>query len=748
MATLQNLRNRGPLLVASVGIALIAFVLLEFFKPTQGSNAEEFSVGTLNEERISAQEFYQIKSMYESIASQNKNAKSIISEFATTDAWETIRDLKIAEKQAELLGIKVTQLDIDMWLSSLNAQFIDNILMNINEEKNAYLLKYGANAFNYLPATFCAADPETRTVTIAMDSINKYRSIAETGIAASQDEADLCNISRLIDIKMTIFAINVKQEAILNNASIVNHAVAKKNFEKNNSTRKLEYVLYPYSNVSNEAVTVTDAEVAEYYNANKDFIFKNPYDTREGYMIEIDLKPSDNDKLAVREEMNEYVQMLQEDSVNYYDLSLMSQSEFRNDEYYWTLDAVEYNFENNTPFNHFPENVKNIVKNTEIGQVTGPVFEYSDMTDNVFKNIDKLNIAKEYTISFALINSESADSVSIVTDSILTALKNNKTNFKELANNYFAFDSLKFNANEFAIFKAQFDYYGFKISPDFQKDIYTSNKGEFKTFEYTPNAKVVYQVIDKKDEDVAYKTFGIRRTIMVSQETRDLAYDNLSKFITSCDSIDMFANHPNARTFVVTDNNITLNSISGTRDILAWIMNDNVTAGKISNIFDNQNSKLIAVGITEVLPKGYFPLESAGIADYIKNVLRQEKKADVITAELNGKNFDEIKNIANVVIDTVPFIEYASTATPRAQFIEPAINKVAANLEINATSKPIKGNEGIFVVKVLEKKDKENSVFNLKHETTENAKLYNRAAILNEALYEVYDIDNKVNSIN
>ena len=60
MATLQNLRNRGPLLVGFVGIALFAFILSDLFK-SNGSNAEEQTVGTLNEERLSAYEFEQMR---------------------------------------------------------------------------------------------------------------------------------------------------------------------------------------------------------------------------------------------------------------------------------------------------------------------------------------------------------------------------------------------------------------------------------------------------------------------------------------------------------------------------------------------------------------------------------------------------------------------------------------------------------------------------------------------------------------
>ncbi len=758
MATLQNLRNRGPLLVGFVGIALFAFILSDLFK-SNGSNAEEQTVGTLNEERLSAYEFEQMRGLFESVASYSNGAKSNISELATIDAWETLRDSKIAQQQAELLGIKVTQQDIDMWLTKLTPYQLDLILKNNTREKEMYLSTYcpeELQGITRVPVEFITANAETGASAIALDSISKYRTMAETGTAANKHESLLCNISRLIDIKLTTLAINAKQQSILDNASIINHAVAKRNFDKNNSTREIEYIVYPYNKVTNEAAAITDADVEKFYNDNKEIRYKNNYDARDVQVVAVKLVPSDNDKMAVREEMNEYLATLQNDSTaNYYELSLISQSELKYDEYYWTPNSIEYDIQNNKTKQHFTESVKNTIATAEQGVPVGPYVDPSDMTDNIFVNVDKMDIADEYTLRFAVIASTSADSVKIAADSLLTAL-NGGVQFSEITKSYFGLDSLKFKADEFAALNAQLAYStGFVFTPEIQKAIYNGTTGVYNTIEYGPNATVIYQVLDKTGNNVAYKTFGIKRTIMVSPETRDLAYNELSRFITECDSIGEFATHINAfPVYDVNDDNITLSNISGTREILAWIMNDNIQKGKISNIFDNGDNLLIAVGINNVYNKGHHPLDrevqpNVALADMIKMDLTNNKKAEVIMAELEGKNFDAIRNIANVTVDSAAFVEYASPVSVMSLgSSEPVISAVAANLEAGATSKPVKGNAGVYVVKVLAKTDKKDGKFDIKAQNDQATMLYgNSGYFLDAALNELYNVDNQINTL-
>ena len=64
MATLQKLRNKGSLLIAFVGIALLAFVAGDIVKLFQ-KGPEEAVVGTINGEGVTASEFYTFRNQCE-----------------------------------------------------------------------------------------------------------------------------------------------------------------------------------------------------------------------------------------------------------------------------------------------------------------------------------------------------------------------------------------------------------------------------------------------------------------------------------------------------------------------------------------------------------------------------------------------------------------------------------------------------------------------------------------------------------
>ena len=63
MATLQKIRNRGPLLVAVIGIALFAFVAGDAWKAIQPHQGRQ-DIGEVNGEAVSAQDYQTLVDEY------------------------------------------------------------------------------------------------------------------------------------------------------------------------------------------------------------------------------------------------------------------------------------------------------------------------------------------------------------------------------------------------------------------------------------------------------------------------------------------------------------------------------------------------------------------------------------------------------------------------------------------------------------------------------------------------------------
>ena len=114
MATLQKLRNKGALLIAFIGLALIALVLGlgDFFgtKLFQKRPKEEI-VGTINGEKITVSEFYTFRNqceqaykLFNSTRGMNESSQEEITQLA----WSTLVNYKTLQAQAADAGVTVT----------------------------------------------------------------------------------------------------------------------------------------------------------------------------------------------------------------------------------------------------------------------------------------------------------------------------------------------------------------------------------------------------------------------------------------------------------------------------------------------------------------------------------------------------------------------------------------------------------------------------------------------------------------
>ena len=110
MATLQKLRNAGPLLLIFVGLALLAFIAgdaLRIFQTPQGSQ----SVGEVNGEEISAVEFqdlYERQSNIYKMLRGGSNFTETEQNQIKDEVWGNYLRGKIINKEAEKLGLTVT----------------------------------------------------------------------------------------------------------------------------------------------------------------------------------------------------------------------------------------------------------------------------------------------------------------------------------------------------------------------------------------------------------------------------------------------------------------------------------------------------------------------------------------------------------------------------------------------------------------------------------------------------------------
>ena len=509
MATLQKLRNMGPLLVIFVGLALFAFIAGDAWRLFQ-SDSMEATVGTIDGDKLSAVDFQELYNECENAQRMFKMADQRLSDEQRTapfteeelayireEAWGVFTQLAVAERQAEELGITVTYEEIMDILNNNSSEYLNSIYHPFRTQ------------------TGFSTD-DLNSVIVAYNQMMKGEEEYDANLAA------LYNTWKYMEKRVKLEALTNKQVKLIENATIANPVLAKKNFEMSDNQFNLEVAAFPYTSVEDSLVSISDKEIEDYYKANKDYFYEQLQDTRDIKYISVKVTPSESDKQEILSQMNEYADMLKSGDKEYERIVRTAQSEYAYNDLFWTKES-------------FPEDVQVRIDQANVNEVVGPYLNPSDNSYNLFVTTEKSTAPDSLLVRAIVINSQSSEEVAATTDSLMNLL-NNKADFKEVAKNYAHVDSLWMTSKEFYAI-------GIIDNADTQKELYSAKPGVYAASDFkTIPGKLIYQVISKKGKADVYNLAIIKRNITFSSETYDKAYNKLSQFIADSKSIEEIEN--------------------------------------------------------------------------------------------------------------------------------------------------------------------------------------------------------------
>ena len=728
MATLQKLRNMGPLLVIFVGLALFAFIAGDAWRLFQ-SDSMEASVGTIDGDKLSAADFQELYNECENaqrlfkmtdprLSDEQKTASFTEAELAyiKEEAWGVFTQLAVAEKQAEELGITVT-----------NEEIMD-ILNN--------------NSSNYLNSIYHPFRTEAGFSTDDLNAvIAAYNQMMKDGGQYDSNLAALYNCWKYMEKRIKLEALTNKQIKLVQNATIANPVLAKKNFEMNDNQFNLEVVAFPYTSVEDSLASVSDKEIEAYYNANKAYFYEQFQDTRDIKYISVKITPSESDKQELLAQMNEHADALRNGEKDFERIVRAAQSELEYNDLLWTKEV-------------FPEDIQVRIEQAGVNEVVGPYLNPSDNSYNVFMTAEKSTAPDSLLVRAIVVNSQSSEEVAATTDSLMNLL-NSKADFKEVAKNYAHVDSLWMTSKEF--YTA-----GIIDNAETQNAIYNAKPGVYGTADFKSiPGKLIYQVISKKGKNDVYNLVVIKKEIEFSSDTYDMAYNKFSQFIADCKSTEDIESKAMANGYrlqKMNDVNAStrnINNIPQSYNVVKWILSEDRKAGDFSGIEECGNENLLFAVVTRVNPKGYLALDKeinnygTKLSDIIKNRLMLDKKAEIIQSELAGKDFNAIKNNNKAQVTRVNMVEFKKPTNISALNVdEPVISVAAAKMAVSEVSAPIKGDNGVYVISVVGKNAK-NGIFNEDKENEyilSNGGMYEYANIVGQlfqmGLQEVYPVEN------
>lgn len=680
MATLQKIRSKGPLLVIVIGLALFAFIAGDAWKVLQPHQGKQ-DVGEVNGEVLSAQDYQKMVDELSEVIKLTNGLNSLTEDQLNNvkdQVWQSYVNNKLIAEQAEKLGLKVTDAEIQ----SIIDQGTHPLLMQTpfrnpqtgmfdKDMLKKFLVDYANLNASQMPAQYVEY----------YQKMGAFWQFVEKTLAQS--------------------TLAEKYQNLVAKSLISNPVAAEDAFNSRTEQNDLLLAGVPYSSINDSTIQVSDSEIKDRYNEKKEQ-FKQLVETRDIRYIDVKVVPSDADRKAVEKEVTEYSNQLASTTA---DFGTFVRS---------TGSSVNYS---DVPVSKsvFPADVASRLDSTNVNEVYGPYYNQTDDSFNAFKLLAKVSSPDSIQFRQIQVYADTEEKTKTLADSIYNALKGG-ADFAAVAKIYG-------QTGEATWVNAQ-SWEGSELDADNSKFINTLlnqpvnelanlNMGQ---------ANLILQVMNKKSMQTKYKVAVVKREVEFSKETYNAAYNKFSQFVAQNTTIDSMVKNAEESGYTLmprTDLSSAEHYVGGvrsTREALKWIFA--AKPGEVSPLYEcGENDHLMVVALDKIHEAGYRDINS--VAEMLRAEIRRDKKAEKIMEEMKKYNsIAQVKGMKDAVSDSVKHVTFSAPAyISVTRSSEPVIGAVAAKTAANKVSAPIKGNGGVYMIQVYAK-EKRSEKFDAKQEET------------------------------
>lgn len=658
MSVLQTMRDRaGALLAVIIGITIIVFVLSDSLGGGKGQNRQAkkyYEIATIDGVSYSYQEFdAKIQNLAEIYKmSGTTQITEALSETMREQIWTQMIEDKLLGEEMDLIGIGVSTDEVDnMVLGDEPHPIVQQLFAN---QETGILDK--SFLVNFLKAT--EYDPQTKA----------YWLYFEDEIVKSKSKEKL---SMLISKALYVTSKQVEYEAMINSRSV-----------------DFSFVMKPFSSLADSSVTVSQKEIQDYYNKNKESYLQDA--SRSMEYVEFEVLASAEDIRETEEKIIEYIKEYEttNDEVQFINLS----SDTRHFEVFQSIDEV-------------PEIIKPLALKGKTGEVFGPYVE--DETYKLAKVLDVETRPDSVHVRHILLSTSNygtreaaramADSLKLLIESgsdfaTLAVIQSDDQGSAQLGGDLGWFSE------------------GQMVTP-FNNACFENSKGDLVIAETTFGYHLI-DILDQRGNSKKYHIGIIDRSIEPSSSTYQDIYSTASRFAGMNNTYEKFNNtiaeDPNLYKKLATNLGPEEKVIAGLETPRNLIMalfetdkNSIILDRSEQAVFELGNKFIIAY-CTEVKEEGFADIKS--VESDIRYVLLKDKKADKIVNDFKTRiegldNIDDISSALNLNVQEATSINFSSFSIPAAG-IEPSVISTAVRMEEGEISSPVKGENGVFVIAV------------------------------------------------
>ncbi len=700
MATLQNIRNRGGLMVAIViGLALGAFILGDML--TSGSKLmkpSQMKIAEINGESIQYPDFQkkveELSEIYKMNTQQTQIDENTLEQIRE-QVWQGYLQENILGKNIEELGITVSADEL-------------------------FDLVQGNNPHPIIQQLF----RNQKTGQVDKSSILQFLKSLETNATPEQKSYWLYIEKQIIQDKL-----RTKYNNMVSKGLYITSEEAKKSLEAKNQNANFQYIVLDYSSVADADVKVADSELKDYYNKHKDE-YKQEKSRKIEY-VTFDVLPSVGDNAAtqkwITDSKNEFATV--QDNKQY--ISVNSESPF---------DPSYFKKEDLSP------TLAEWAFTAQPGDIYGPYFE-----NNAYKlaKIDQFKMLPDSVeASHILISPQTAGSAQkaqALADSI-KKLIDNGANFSELAMKYSEDKGSAIKGGDLGWFKRK------QMVPEFEEAAFGGELNKI-TLATTQFGIHLIKPTKKGKETNQVRIAILSKNVEPSTDTYQKTYAETSKFASENTTIESFNKSileqkldKKIATLKEIDRQIT--GLESSRPLVrAAFLADKgkmIVSTEGSSIFEFGNKFVIAV-LTETTEEGVSSFEEAKIR--VDLAVRKEKKAELLIAKLKDAasgqtSLESIASKLSTVVKEASGLNFDTYSIPSAGF-EPAVVGTVSSLPENKISAPIEGINGVYLAKVTAITKSADTNVNGEKTRLAQALSYRAGSQIFESLKKLVDLEDK-----
>lgn len=652
MSIITQIRNKAGLMVILIGLALVSFLLMDVFSQNSLFNQSNSNViGEIDGEEITAPMFEE--RVAEAVENYKANSKTDKVDEATLSS---LRDQVWNEMVRERIMKNATS---DLGLAVSREELFDMV--------------QGSQIHPTVKQAF--TDPNTGN----FDRSQVLKFLREI----DQQPEEMQNKWKAFEKYLVSDRENEKYNTLITKGLYVTNFSARSYMKQVFETASGRFLRVDYSTIADSSIEAPEEDLRKWYLEHA-WEFKSKEVQRNLDYVVFEVKPSTEDRDALLKKMNEIrVSWLSSDDDSMF--VVMNSEQPGDDRFYAQTELTDE------------------TRSRLFGDTIGALSEvYQD--GNMFKltrlarRMVRPDSVKARHILVKVKDTETEETAKKRADSLLQLVKNGG-NFAALAQANSEDPGSGMNGGDLGFFAE-----GAMVKP-FNDACFEGKKGDQVLVKSDFGFHII-EITDQKGGRTMARFATVSYELSAGTETYRVAYDSASAFVSRVKDKESFEQEAkksgiekrSVEGLKTTDRGLA--GLENTREVVRWAFRSE--DGAVSPVFESQQQFVVAI-LTVSIPKGIKPFEA--VRTVVESRYKRDKKAEQISAKLEETRKKEGNSVERMAIGMGTVAQTFASVNFGSGFLnnigmEPQVSGFIFGGKKGTLSKPIHGNNGVFVVVV------------------------------------------------